>query len=208
MSKRISSLIVAVSMLLTVNAFAWTPIQLSVWDGVKNLPNSTVVNGLKIGVPFSNDYWGLNQEVNGVEMSILSESCGINGVLLAVVNMDSKNSEGLQICGAGVANNFAGLAIAVYNEFTQGSVGGQVGVVNTAKYNSESVQVGVINDAADNVKGIQVGIINTSYSFKGTQVGIFNTNYRNDSSSLQIGLINYNEKGFLPVFPFFNYTVE
>ncbi|MCF7791000.1 MAG: hypothetical protein K9L78_02785 [Victivallales bacterium] len=207
-SKKIRLVLMAVMMTLSVSVFAWTPVQLSVWDGVKNIPNSKVVNGVKFGIPFSSDYWRTNQKVNGLELSFLSESSGINGVLMAGVNLNSRNSNGLQLCGANVSQNFGGLQIAAYNEASKHSEGAQLGGVNIAEFNSNIFQIGGINNSDSRVEGTQVGIINVSSQFKGNQIGLINTNYKMSSSCFQIGLLNYNENGFFTVFPFFNYSVR
>jgi len=207
MSKKISLLLAAVSMFFAVNVFAsWTPVQLSFWDGVKNLPNSETVNGVKIGLPYAGNYWGLNQEINGLEVSIFAESANSTGLQLSLVNLGTVDCAGMQLAGASISKNFTGFQMGAYNEVNDASTAAQLGFTNTSKRNSKAVLVGVINNAADQTTGTQIGAINASYAFKGVQIGVINTNYRDSSSSLQIGLINYMENGFLPIFPFFNYA--
>jgi hypothetical protein len=204
MKKKIVLLLSVTSMFLTLNAFAWTPIQFSCFDGVKNYPNSSTVNGLKLGIPFSANYWGKSQVVNGLELGIFTITNGSNGLQLAAVNIDMTDCTGMQLSGANISKKFTGFQTGIYNEVNQ-STAVQLGGVNTAKFNSSAVQVGVINNNADTSSGTQVGILNVGYGFKGVQVGLFNGSFQRDSSSLQFGLLNYMEDGFLPVFPFFNF---
>ena len=207
MKKRIVLLLSVASMLLTVNAFAWTPVQLSFWEGVKNLPNSENVNGVKIGLPFSFNYWGMDQAVNGLEMGVFTDTNKSTGLQMSFVNINTIDCIGMQLAGVSVSQRFKGFQMGAYNEVTQ-STAAQLGFTNTSKRESSAYQVGVINNATDDTDGVQVGVFNLSYGFKGVQVGIINTNYRRSSNSLQIGLINYMEDGFLPIFPFFNYRAK
>jgi hypothetical protein len=55
------------------------------------------------------------------------------------------------------------------------------------------------------MNGIQFSIANIAEMVCGFQLGIFN--YAKDSS-LQIGILNVNEKGFLPWFPVINFSVK
>ena len=55
-------------------------------------------------------------------------------------------------------------------------------------------------------EGFQVGAFNHTSDGNPVQIGLFNTS--SDGSPFQIGLLNYNPNGFLPVFPFFNYSVK
>jgi hypothetical protein len=208
MKKKIVLLLTATSLFLTLSAFAWTPIQFSVFEGVKNFPNSSKVDGVKIGIPFSANYWGLSQEVNGLEFGIFTQTNNSNGLQLACVNIDTSNCSGMQLAGANISRTFAGFQTGIYNEVTKQSEAVQLGGVNTAKFNSSSFQIGAINNNADNSDGTQVGILNVGYGFKGVQVGIFNGALQRDSDSFQIGLLNYMEDGFFPVFPFFNFKVK
>ena len=55
-------------------------------------------------------------------------------------------------------------------------------------------------------EGFQVGAFNHTSDGNPVQIGLFNTTSK--GSPFQIGLLNYNPNGFLPVFPFFNYSVK
>lgn len=55
------------------------------------------------------------------------------------------------------------------------------------------------------MNGIQFSIANIAEKVGGLQLGVFN--YAKDSS-FQIGIINVNEKGFLPWFPVINFSTE
>ena len=204
MKKKFALMLSVTSMFLTLSAFAWTPVQFSCFEGVKNFPNSTEVNGVKIGIPFSANYWGPSQIVNGLEVGLFTETFNSTGLQFAVININTTQCTGMQLAGANISQRFKGFQLAVYNEIMD-STGVQLGFTNTAKYNSKAIQIGGINNAADKTDGVQIGAINTSYAFKGVQIGVINTSFRKSSDSLQFGLINFMEDGFLPVFPFFNF---
>ena len=55
-------------------------------------------------------------------------------------------------------------------------------------------------------EGFQVGAFNHTSDGNPVQIGLFNTTSK--GSPFQIGLLNYNPNGFLPVFPFFNYSAK
>jgi hypothetical protein len=207
MRKSIILVLSVSSIFLSLSLFAWTPIELSFWEGLKNLPNCTTVNGVKIGLPYSSNYWGLDQTVNGLETGFFTETNGSNGLQLAFINIYTKNCKGMQLAGASISRKFKGFQMGVYNEASQ-STAAQLGFANTARHDSSGYQVGVINNSADNTKGVQVGVINAAYGFKGVQVGVINTSFRENSNSLQLGLICYMKDGFLPIFPFFNFKVK
>ena len=66
------------------------------------------------------------------------------------------------------------------------------------------LNLGVLN--FDLTEGFQVGAVNNTAEGNPVQIGLFNTTF--DGSPFQIGLLNINPNGFLPIFPFFNYSVK
>ena len=66
------------------------------------------------------------------------------------------------------------------------------------------LNLGVLN--FDLTEGFQVGVVNNTSDGNPVQIGLFNTTF--DGSPFQIGLLNINPNGFLPIFPFFNYSVK
>ena len=64
-------------------------------------------------------------------------------------------------------------------------------------------QMCILRNKAANVTGGQLfGLYNKAKEVKGLQMGLIN----NTRSGLQIGLLNFNERGFLPIFPLFNFN--
>lgn len=67
------------------------------------------------------------------------------------------------------------------------------------------VQLGLGNQVFGAMNGIQVGVANSADDGTGVQLGLWNRSH--GLRGLQIGLINWHDEGFLPVFPFFNFAV-
>ena len=55
-------------------------------------------------------------------------------------------------------------------------------------------------------RGFQLSLATRAGEMKGLQIGLLNR--ARELSGLQLGLLNFNGKGFLPVFPFFNFGVD
>ena len=68
----------------------------------------------------------------------------------------------------------------------------------------ECLNLGVLNLKLK--EGFQVGAFNHTSDGNPVQIGLLNTTSK--GSPFQIGLLNYNPNGFLPFFPFFNYSVK
>ncbi len=69
----------------------------------------------------------------------------------------------------------------------------------------DGLQVGVGNQVLGELHGVQLGFANSADHGGGLQIGVLNKTH--DLQGLQIGLINWNDEGFLPVFPLFNFSV-
>jgi hypothetical protein len=77
-----------------------------------------------------------------------------------------------------------GISLGLINFFDRGN-GLSVGIVNLMTYNN-GVSVGVVNSAPNNI----------------FQLGLFNSS----ESGLQIGLLNYNSKSYIPWMPLVNFS--
>ena len=102
----------------------------------------------------------------------------------------------------------------------EGVYGLDLGLIFTKSQYVAGLQLSCVNTGTDN-RGVQLAIANISKDIKGVQVGVFNNaavqagvqlgvvNYAKKSTSgIQLGLINVMKNGFLPVFPFFNFSVK
>lgn len=74
-----------------------------------------------------------------------------------------------------------------------------LGVNNGEKL--EGVSVGLFNNSGATVDSIQLGLVNNSGK-GGIQLGLVNNN--DDDALFQLGLVNFNKNGWLPVMLFFN----
>lgn len=66
-----------------------------------------------------------------------------------------------------------------------------------------SLIMGLVGDRAFGYQGA-IGYCRTKKMINGVQAAIVNV--AEDGAALQIGLLNWNPKGFLPFFPFFNFS--
>lgn len=67
------------------------------------------------------------------------------------------------------------------------------------------IQLGLGNQVFEEMNGLQLGVANSNDNGYGLQIGILNRTH--GMKGLQIGILNWNDQGFLPVFPFFNFTM-
>ena len=67
------------------------------------------------------------------------------------------------------------------------------------------IQVGLGNQVFEEMNGLQLGVANSNDKGHGLQIGILNRTH--GMKGLQLGILNWNDRGFLPVFPFFNFTM-
>ena len=85
--------------------------------------------------------------------------------------------------------------------------GCQLGIASECK-EMTGAQVSLLWQRAEKVTGAQVaiGYNNAAKMVNGPQVAW--VNIAREGAALQIGLLNFNPKGFLPFFPFFNFSTE
>jgi len=64
------------------------------------------------------------------------------------------------------------------------------------------LQIGMGNKVLHHLYGMQIGVANNAESGSGVQIGLYNRSH--SMKGLQLGLINFNDNGLLPILPFFN----
>ena len=155
-----------------------------------------------------------NTKVKGLQLGLEAHNKSLSGLAVALVSEVSPGSlkgkfstkeeyekyyrldnflmEGLQISG------LKSKSLRMY--------GIQVSGLMSDALDGYGLQLSGIGSKGELSGGVQVsGIINRSKeSFKGVQVAPI-LNYSKKMTGLQIGLLNFNESGFLPVFPIFNF---
>ncbi len=118
--------------------------------------------------------------VTGLRLSLLyGKNANVNGLDVGLVNVTTGNQVGLQY------------GVVGYNE---GNFNGwQDNFVSIVKGNLTGLQTSAVNYSAGKVTGLQIAIVNYAATMNG----------------LQLGLVNIIGKGgFLPVFPFFNFSFD
>ena len=167
-------------------------------------------NGISI-FPFA---FGSGTNGLSVEASTLSKE--FNGIDICLFNLHETRGAGLQVIGLDCsAKNESRITGCQIGGLLRSSVrGAQIGAIT---YNpgidrghdrresiGKCLNLGVLN--FDSMEGFQVGVVNNTADGNPVQIGLFNTTF--DGSPFQIGVLNINPNGFLPVFPFFNYSVK
>ena len=159
-------------------------------NGIFFFPFETVsrTNGLSIeGV-------SLEKEFNGIDISLCCVYGGKrNGLQVVVCDCNARGDGSLNGCQIGW--------------YLRSSVQGvQIGGItyNPSENEGTCFDLGVLN--FDLKHGIQVGAFNRTKDGNPLQIGVFNLS--SDGSPVQIGLLNYNPNGFLPLFPFVNFSTK
>jgi len=138
----------------------------------------------------------------GVDDSILGgRETQIRGLSLTPCTGDDKDIFGIGICGIySECEKLYGMQMGIINGagITRGL---QTGIVNGALKVS-GLQIGILNNSKKISYGLQcAGILNVSEKIYGCQIAPFNV----ADSGFQLGLLNFNENGFLPIFPLINF---
>jgi hypothetical protein len=129
--------------------------------------------------------------------------------------------KGLRLSIYGRNSQMTGLDYGFVQQTTGKFTGLQLGLVGLNEGGTEGIQWNAVSINEGALSGMQLGLINTTTSGEGLQWGGFNhsgnfrglqialINYAETLDGLQIGLINIiREGGFLPVFPFFNFSFD
>lgn len=163
----------------------WPVLQIVFYPGIPPYTDKAVY-GFRTGFPVS----GGIGAVDGMEVTpILSYSDYVYGIQISGFMNHSKIAEGFR-CG-------------LVNVSTEQTKGFQLSVININSQNSTGFDLAVVNSTSKNMRGMQLGVVNYVKNQKGIQLGIFNVS---ECSSIQFGLINIIQNGWLPFFPFFNFS--
>lgn len=156
----------------------------------------------------------IRSKTNGLSVEGSTLSKDFNGIDVCLFNLYGTRGIGLQVIGLDCStNNGSGLSGCQIGGLLRSSVhGAQIGLITYNRGDSydlnrddpKCLNVGLLNFDLKN--GFQIGAVNNTSEGSPVQIGLFNTSF--DGSPFQIGLLNYNPNGFLPVFPFFNYSVR
>ena len=125
-----------------------------------------------------------------LQLGLVNTTQMLAGVQLGLGNHADREAIGFQCCG--------------FNTARVRLLGGQLGLYNRA--HSAYFQVAGVNSSVENPV-LQLGALNMSENDStGVQVGVFN--YTSGKATLQIGLLNFAGKNFLPFFPIINLNLD
>jgi len=221
LSKHFKSLIIGLTLAACINSNAFdlhkkglikvdfTPCQIGI---IGNLFATDNVYGLCFPLPLSyvkNNYgftsgvWGESYDHRGVQFNLVNQTNELSGVQMGFLGITTDSdginskSSGLQMNVVNLSENLFGLQFGIFNK--SGRLNGmQWGVANIAD------------------QGFQFGFVNVFNSKKTQKEDHHQTDARiqfgliynhSNHSAFQIGAINYNKNGFLPIFPLFNFTL-
>ena len=179
-------------------------------------------NGIAAGVIGGGDHNGISifpidfgSGTNGLSVEGITIGKGFNGIDFCLCNIYGTGwGAGLQVIGVDFSTHddseITGCQIG--GILTSAVRGAQIGAVtynpkvgiNRGRSFGKCLNLGVMN--LDLTEGFQVGVVNNTAEGNPVQIGLFNTTF--EGSPFQIGLPNINPNGFLPIFPFFNYSVK
>jgi hypothetical protein len=138
----------------------------------------------------------------------VAEERSVTNLRLSLLHGANQDVRGFDFSGIATETRGSfrgGLQIALVNYVAGACSGAQISVMgNDVRGRLRGVQFSVLSSRAGEGSGMQVGLIrSTSREFKGFQLALFT--WAKEMEGLQIGVLNFNEKGILPVFPIFNF---
>jgi hypothetical protein len=194
-----------------INNEAWSPFEFGIFTPVQIFDEETNICFLRISA-----FYTQSKDVYGFDFGVVNESTDNMGLQIAAVNICHDSQIGL---GIGVINfsrkSIYGCQIGAYNKSGSGKVldeydhagGAQIGWTNISKSIFSGVQIGVANLSTAAFHGLQLGFVNSDRdhnSFDKVLTHKDKTDHKKDVC-VQIGFLNFNEDGFLPIFPIINF---
>lgn len=143
----------------------------------------------------------------GVQISPLAnvvaikKGCGVQ--LGGLLNWYLDDGAGVQFGLLNFSGAFTGVQFGFVNWDSRISTGLMLGAVNISDSDFEGCEFGLLNTCYGNLRGSQIGLFNFSFArSEGLQLGLFNA--AEDHTGIQIGLLNLNANGRLPVMALVN----
>jgi len=178
---------------------SFTPLQLSLIGGPTQIFKEKVpVLGLRLSGLYANQ-----STVKGLDLGTLNRTDDLMGLGVGLANIAESDVAGVQLGVFNRTDDLMGLGVGLANIAESNVTGLQLGIVQYASDDVEGVQLGVSNVVDGKTAGAQLGVTNVMENGKGLQIGFWNV--AEEMEGLQIGLVNINGKGFLPIFPLFNF---
>ena len=164
-------------------------VQLALVEPIQLVHEDRSIEGLRFSV-----IRGANRDVSGFDLSCLA-------------TRTLGSLRGLQIAAANdVEGDASGAQIALFTSYVEGGFKGlQLSGIAGRAGRGGGAQIAAVHSDAPVWRGFQLSLATRAGEMKGLQIGLLNR--ARELSGLQLGLLNFNQKGFLPVFPFFNFGV-
>lgn len=198
---------------------SFSPAQVSLTPTVAQLPTEdTAIKGLSLNL-----YYGVQKSVTGLDVGVLNGiDEDLHGVGIGLLNEAAHDVRGLQLSSGNMGkDSVAGAQVAAFANRTEGTLRGvQIGLGNGAREanglqagffdwteTARGAQLGLIGVAESEMTGVQLdGFVSLAKRCRGVQLGPIFTS-ADSGSCLQLGFLNFNGEGFLPVFPLFNLSL-
>lgn len=201
-------------------SLSYTAAQVSFLPTVVQLPTEDApVRGFSLNL-----YYGVQPSVSGLQVGLINEEeAELKGVDLGMVSLVGKSMVGVDAALVSyVEEEVTGAQLGMWSNQAKGKLtGAQFGLGNGAA-SGQGVQLGIFSSGGSEFVGGQLGAVGlvtgklrgaqlnaaasiASEECSGLQMGML-FNYSASGRCLQIGLVNWNPKGFLPYFPLFNYS--
>ncbi len=189
----------------------WTPFEFGIFTPVQIFDEESNICFLRISA-----FYTKSQDVYGFDFGFINDSIDNMGLQIAVVNFCHDSQVGL---GIGLVNfsmkSIYGCQIGAFNNSGAGKVleeydsagGVQIGWTNLSKAIFSGVQIGIANLSTAKFNGLQIGFVNSDRDHNNFDKVL---NYKDKTADendtcVQIGFLNFNENGFLPIFPIINF---
>ena len=192
-----------------------TAVKKSSWFGIGLVtPTQLPDEETEIKVLRFSTIYTYNKAVNGYDFGIICYSGNASGLQTAWSNHTSGVMNGLTVGLFNVAEvEMNGMQLGIYNQAgsdsedaiaskSANSVGTQWGWANCADAVFTGFQFGITNVSTTLFKGLQIGVVNIAQEPDKMFEEFQSKNYKDGKgkkSCIQIGLINFNPNGFLPV---------
>jgi hypothetical protein len=140
-------------------------------------------------------------------IQVFDESVSVTGVRFILIAGANRNVTGLDMLGLAslTRGNQTGFQLGFYDEVRGDLTGWQAGIlVNDVDGRARGFQMATIANRAGQATGFQLSaILNRAKRMSGLQISL--VNWSDDLDGAQIGLVNINRKGPIPVLPLFNF---
>lgn len=171
-----------------------------------------LVQGDATGIQLAGLMGAVGGDLLGIQVSGVANVAGSDLVVIEEFVEGQSGAKagfvkGVQIAPFNVAGDLAGAQLGFFLSFAKGLKGLQFAwIFNWIEAKGQGVQIGGLNFMNEDSQGLQVGVFNSvEFSFSGLQIGLING--ASSMTGVQIGLLNINGAGLLPIAPFFNFGV-